>query len=235
MLRELLDRILDLQNPEVKTLGDRLYSTKKLFPVETPAAKALELSTLTSLVDYIKENRDLMEWTKHMVCVTDHDKVHLISSLQDDPFRERETLVKITAETVRLRFNEWMPAEEFNIFMQSSFLPSPDKEAVLRVVGNIREEAVRETGDDGTAQSVTVREGIARVAEVRVPNPVILSPFRTFTEIDQPESSFVFRMRKGPECKLIEADGGAWKHTARLSVKEYLQQNLQGTGIVVLA
>ena len=35
------------------------------------------------------------------------------------------------------------------------------------------------------------------LADVIVPNPVKLRPYRTFAEIEQPESSYVFRIKDG--------------------------------------
>jgi hypothetical protein len=56
---------------------------------------------------------------------------------------------------------------------------------------------------------------------------VVLAPYRTFVEVTQPESDFVFRMQNGPRCALFEADGGAWKLTAMRHIKEYLQAALE--------
>ena len=70
----------------------------------------------------------------------------------------------------------------------------------------------------------------SQVAEVQVPNPVELKPYRTFFEIEQPSSSFVFRMKSGgkghedgPMCSLHEADGGAWRLDAIEEVKHFLR------------
>ena len=51
------------------------------------------------------------------------------------------------------------------------------------------------------------------MADVKVPNPVTLRPFRTFIEVEQPESKFIFRMREGGRCAIFEADGahGSWR------------------------
>lgn len=67
-------------------------------------------------------------------------------------------------------------------------------------------------------------DGIASKADAEVPNPVSLRPYRTFHEIEQPESLFVFRMkeRDGMNCAIYEADGGAWRNTAIQSIKKYL-------------
>lgn len=69
-------------------------------------------------------------------------------------------------------------------------------------------------------------------ADAVIPSPVRLKPYRTFTEVDQPESDFVFRMKEdkydGVQCALFEADGGAWKLHAMESIQEYLEEQLKG-------
>lgn len=96
----------------------------------------------------------------------------------------------------------------------SSFIENEDRNKLLKVSGNIKEENVKSVGDDGVSQSAAIKVGVASVAEVVIPNPVILAPFRTFPEVIQPESKFIFRMQTGPQCALYEADGGAWRNVA---------------------
>ena len=57
-----------------------------------------------------------------------------------------------------------------------------------------------------------------------------LRPYRTFTEVVQPASDFIFRMKedRGITCALFEADGGAWKNAAMKNIKEYLEFELEG-------
>ena len=68
---------------------------------------------------------------------------------------------------------------------------------------------------------------------VPVPNPVALVPFRTFIEVEQPESKFVFRVKDGPQMGLFEADGGEWRLAAMLRIKEYLEGSFTAKGIDV--
>ncbi|MNI88466.1 hypothetical protein D3C73_1457690 [compost metagenome] len=98
---------------------------------------------------------------------------------------------------------------------------------MLRLVGNIKEQQIRSTGDDGISQAVTTSGGVKLVTDEKVPNPVQLKPFRTFVEVPQPVCSFVFRLQDGPRAAIFEADGGAWKLQAIASIKEYLYQALE--------
>ena len=92
----------------------------------------------------------------------------------------------------------------------------------------IKDESIAQYGDDGVTQKATIKTGITSVGDAVVPNPVNLRPFRTFIEVEQPESAFVFRMKQGNgvECAIFEADGGAWKNAAMKSIKDYLQFEL---------
>ena len=70
--------------------------------------------------------------------------------------------------------------------------------------------------------------GVASKSDVIVPNPVFLAPYRTFQEIEQPFSNFVFRMadKQTPAFSLIEAEGGVWKNEAVSRIKEYFKKAL---------
>ena len=58
------------------------------------------------------------------------------------------------------------------------------------------------------------------------PNPVTLRPYRTFNEVEQPASQFVFRINKLANLALFEADGGKWKLEAVESIANYLKNEL---------
>lgn len=80
--------------------------------------------------------------------------------------------------------------------------------------------------DNGVSQVATVKEGAATLTKAEVPSPANLRPYRTFLEVEQPDSPFVFRINKYGHCALFEADGGIWKHVAMERIHEYLTQSL---------
>lgn len=62
----------------------------------------------------------------------------------------------------------------------------------------------------------------------KIVKPIVqLKPYRTFIEIDQPESEFLLRLHDGMKVALYEADGGAWKLQARTNIAEYLKTELR--------
>jgi len=106
-----------------------------------------------------------------------------------------------------------------------------DLEKIMKVAGNIKAGTTANYDDDGISQKTTIKSGIANSTDVIVPNPVRLMPYRTFGEIGQPESAYVFRIKdsdRGPAFKLVEADGGLWKNAVMEKIKEYLALELQG-------
>jgi hypothetical protein len=241
MIEKALRYLNGLKEVKIHKVGGHDYSTEKLHYVEpvydpTPVAAPVGIKTLTGLVDYIKEKVDgyLLPHVVHIVSPTE---VKVFSELRSDKVREH--FIKCEAWTPQINYGSFMDVEAFNIMIQSCFLPNGDSAAVLKVVGNIVEENVSTTSDDGISQKVTAKAGIAKVAEIEVPNPVILCPFRTFAEVPQPESKFVFRMRggdgNGVRAAIFEADGGIWKIYAMQNVKQYLAENLDGCNVKIIS
>lgn len=106
-----------------------------------------------------------------------------------------------------------------------------DKPVVLQFAGNVKAGTVAEYGDTGVGQKATIKKGVASMVEAEVPSPCYLMPYRTFTEVAQPMSSFIFRVkdddRLGVSFALFEADGGAWKNEAKANIKNYLVEALK--------
>jgi len=130
-----------------------------------------------------------------------------------------------------------MDIEKFIISLQSMFVQTDASAEILRIIGNLKDGTVKSLADDGVSQSVTTKTGVATVGEVVVPNPVALQPFRTFPEIEQPESLFVFRLMSGgenakPSAALFEADGGGWKNEAIQKIKTWLSDEVSGIPII---
>lgn len=217
---------LGVEKEIIEELDQGTFSRIPLHRVKEAKAAAITVSTLTGLVDYIKANVDNIE-SKLLIQVESPDRVKLYGPLNGD--REREMFILADAVLPNnIRYESFLDTEQFNIMLQSSFADKGDKEVLLKYTGLVRDEAVKTTGDNGISQKVTVKTGVASVAEAIVPNPVTLAPYRTFPEIEQPSSRFIFRMKDGPRAAIFEADGGAWRNTAILSIKEYLKKELEG-------
>lgn len=205
-------------------IDGRQYSTKNLHLIEEPAEnwpEALVVHGLSGILDYIQTNPDGVATTKLVVHVRNPAEVALIGVVQGDPHR-RTRFAYVTAKAIDRTeglFGFYKPVSELVVAIQTRFQDAADRAEVLRLLGNVKDEQLTTQQDDGVSQEVSVRAGVSLVEMERVPNPVMLRPFRTFPEIEeQPASPFVLRLRKGHgggvEAALFEADGGAWKQQA---------------------
>lgn len=226
-LREAMEHFEELVKradaPQVLEICGKTYVNRYLKRYdEAPKARPVQARTLTALMDYMEHCSQ--EFPGRMIIhIADPTHVRLLSEL--DAERERETLFETEAETSAFRFGEWYDQENFMIALQANFQANNDLAAVLKLAGNIVSKNDQTYSDDGTTQVATMTIGVATKVDAIVPNPVTLIPFRTFQEVAQPESAFVFRIgeRGGtPAFKLIEAEGGLWKMTAVNAIKDYI-------------
>lgn len=209
---------------EIPYVIDSDGAAHRVDPVAYTAKQSLNLNTLSSLVDYIKSELDRKD-DRLILTVKDEQTVFLEGQLEVNGSRER--LAEVNAIVPAFNFDYFYHSEEFNIKLQSIFTDSSDRRILLKVVGNISEDSVKTVGDDGVSQAVTINQGVASKVDVKVPNPVTLAPYRTFNEVEQPESKFVFRMKEGPRCALFEADGGIWRNEAIQNIKSYFEKSLK--------
>ena len=227
IIKEALQWIVESQQPKIIRDGDRSYTSEKLQRLdEELRADPIGMSTLSGLVDYIKSKVDALD-DKMLIHVVSPTEVQLISPLDAD--RERERLIKVRAELPEITYGRFLKTEPFLISIRANFVQNEGSEAVLRFAGTIESGTLATYSDDGISQSATVKKGIAGKESALVPNPVKLRPYRTFIEVQQPESEFIFRMRDCNEeigCAIFEADGGAWKREAMKNIKEYLEFEL---------
>ena len=231
MLKSLFEYVVGLSKANVVTIDGTVYTDKPLHLPEMPTIEKLRTDNLSSIVNFIKhawdaDLHDMDDTVQKIIHVEDAGKVNLYSSVCNECMDRQKFM---TAEWAgnKFPFGQFMDAEKFNILLQTCFMETDDLKVIQQVVGNLRDEAVQNYGDDGVSQSVTIRTGIATVGQVRVPSPAKLRPYRTFLEVEQPASLFILRMREGGQCALFEADGGLWRETARQNIRNYFEYELE--------
>lgn len=239
MIAKAIDKILSIAKPIVTEVNGEQYSTVSLTRVQKELrAEPLEAATLTGLIRYIKEFKENLKDTPLLVHVVSPTRVELTTALDGD--RKRETLMIVHAETPRIPFGSYIDNEKMLITVQSMFIDDPetDRAAVLKFAGTVTTGSIKEYGDDGVTQTATIKQGVASKTTAIVPSPCVLRPFRTFTEVDQPASKFIFRMREDRdevEAALFEADGGAWQNEARENIRKYLEEQVGIYGVTVIS
>lgn len=232
MIKKALEYINGLSEAKIVEIDGSTYTDKVLSRVSyNPLAEPIQLSTITSLIEYIKQEVDTLKDGKMIIHVESPTSIKLFTSLDNE--RKREHMLHVRAIVPEFDFNTFIQHEKFCINVQSKFIDheTTDRALLLKFAGTIENGTLATYGDDGVTQKATVKTGIASKSEALVPNPVILKPYRTFTEVDQPISSFIFRMKEdkydGITCALYEADGGAWRNEAIHNIKTYLENELK--------
>ena len=231
-LKDALEYVVELKYDQEKIVmgyeGKEWYDAKahdmrELDPRRYP--EPLKLSSLTSLVGYIMKQLDETGTYKNLLIhVTDHDTVEVKTELDNQS--KRRVLAVAKAISPKIRYEQFLDVESFNIMMQTNFIPTVDSDVVLSFASSVKIDKGAEVADNGISQVTTIKTGVSTLQLAKAPNPVTLKPYRTFQEVDQPESKFVFRINDNPGCALFEADGGIWRAEAKALIAEYLHTNL---------
>lgn len=228
--------LVDIDGATYSTVG--LHRLPKEHAPDEPAV--LTVHSLQALVDYIAGNRDGLRLDECMLHIASPSCVDLVSKLQ--PRAVRFTHVRAVCEDLtRHFFDQWHTTLEATIALQSLFEDDGHRAEVLRIIGGVADQSEVRNEDDGRTQTVSTRAGVKVLLgdEVKVPNPVLLAPFRTFRELTgQPVSPFVFRMERGGaggvRVAFFEADGGKWKLEAIGGIAAWLRNEID-PAIAILA
>lgn len=216
--------------------GHQYYDSSKhcLSRVRDLSPAQVEVSTLSGFAQIILEEREKYP-IKLFVVVNSPTSVYATTTLLDD--LERDIPYAAKTDPMGFRYGDFYGIEDFLITLRSRFVLNEDVDYLAKAVMSITNTKSIKTEDDGITQKAEARKGIALSGNAELRPIVKVAPFRTFTEVDQPESEFLFRVRDmGGEvgAALYEADGGAWKKAAMENIKEYLEKALKGVNDVTV-
>ena len=231
MIKEAIEYLLKLKRPETIQVNGKDYSTIEITPIREEICDTITVFNLDSIIKYLKDDPDNYKEKVKIINIVSPVEVVVESTLFGDFKQREEYIVANYSDLVPdIYFGKYMGIEEFIIMLKSKFILTDNLENIIKVVGNISDENVTNYNDDGITQKVITKTGIARLGEVALPSKINLKPYRTFIEIEQPESEFLLRAKKGYEgieLALFEADGGVWKKDAINSISKYLNDNLK--------
>lgn len=105
-------------------------------------------------------------------------------------------------------------------------MPGEGVDYLLDLLSRINKENGVTTRDNSVSQEVEARQGISLKALVQVKPRISMRPYRTFLEVEQPESEFILRLDEDGNVGLFEADGGMWKMQAKASIVAYFEEKL---------
>lgn len=202
---------------------------------DDPRPETLIVYSLSGIVDYVKKNIDKLEMDKLMIHVVNHERVDLITDVHGAK-NERNTLVTAMLDCNSFNFDRYYNQEDFVIKVLSMFEETEDKNLVIHYVAKVDTSKVVSVEDNGINQFAEIKMGTrSGRTEGETLKPIVsLKPYRTFREVEQPESKFLFRIKDngGASAALFEADGGVWKGNARLNIATFFKDNLKDIAVL---
>ena len=247
MLKEFIEHIQETTQPLIQTIDPDVDSGSTFVVTHDGTAVELRptidhpdtliLRSLDALVQMALTEATDTAATLH-ITIPDHTTVRCYGQPQPHARFFRQVYYEAHAtdvpgwdETVQLGF------EAAQIALRTRFQETPDTVYAMKLLSDICCGAKVVYNDNGIATTVTTQKGVALQSNEQVRPIITLKPYRTFQEIEQPESIFLIRVNERG-ISFTEADGGMWKLRARETVKAFLENALEAeiaAGVVYIA
>lgn len=232
MIKEALQYIVGMSDIKTIEHNYEVYADRQLHrvPNEIDCPEPLGVNTLSGFMDYVAANEGCTaECTDDPVYIqiVSPTEVRLVSILNAD--NKRSTYIKATALLPEQHFGRVLDQERFLIWLRTSFVETQNRQDMIKFSGCVTGNDVVNLDDDGISQKVSVSTFVG-TRDAIAPTDPVLCPYRTFVDVEQPESQFVFRSQKtdfGVGFVLYEADGGAWKTVAMDTIRKYIHSYME--------
>jgi len=210
------------------------FCRDKLRPVVyQPEVQALSIHSLDGIIDYL----NIHNVGPYIIHIVDHNLVRILGPIEKPLLKRNCYLLSTLRNYEGFPYERYIPHEEFIIKLRTKFEETEDLLKLIEYTSKLTIDNHIEATDDGCSQTAMVKKGISGSLGERkeAPSMLVLQPFRTFREIEQPESLFLFRVKASgaPTCALFEADGQCWKDEAVESIANYLQDGMKNLDIDV--
>lgn len=229
MFEQLIAELQNAVKGEKIEVNNKTFTTRPVFEIAPRRlSKSLETATLQSIVDYFGSSIDAAGTTDEafVIHIASPSRVDILLFLDED--NQREARLSAKYEGHNFKFGSLYDQAEFITMLRSQFVPSDTREQLQRFVGALTDESSLKLEDDGVSQKTVAKTGITTLSVVENNKPLVLAPFRTFPEIDQPEGEFILRLHRRdgdvPKISLHESDNQAWKLEAINRIAEWLKK-----------
>ena len=242
MLKEFIEHIQKTTQPLIQQVAGSVFAINGNGEANEirPAIihrDTLPLHSLDALVKLVRTEAAEVERPLY-ITVPDHLTVHCFGCPQNENWYFRQVYYEAKATDVP----GWdakvqLPFEEMQIALRTRFQETQDTIYTQKLLSDISTGAKITYNDNGVATTVVTKKGIDLQANETIRPIVTLRPYRTFQEVEQPESTFLIRINERG-ISFTEADGGMWKLKARQTVKAFLEEQLAelvGSGDVYIA
>lgn len=230
-LRDAIDRLVELAAPTTKEWDGRMFSSKPLeeITVEEDGPSRLNVNTLDALAVMIRTEGVKQKGLPLYIRVVDEHNVLVFTSLHDGKGTSflRQYFYKAECDVPRVIIGQEMSQQQAIIQLQSVYGPTLDREYLLELISRMSVNEGVTSDDNGVTQTITARQGPALKENMPVKPIVLLQPYRTFLEVEQPASEFLLRVGKEGGISLHEADGGVWRLSAKHRIADWLAEELK--------
>lgn len=243
MLKELIEHIQKTTQPLITVVDNSTFRVTADGDVEEILPTifhpdTLPLNSLDALVKLVRTEASEQD-TPLYITIPDHMTVRCFGQPDAAGRYFRQVYYEVHATDipgwdsgVKLGF------EEMQIALRTRFQETPDALYAMKLLSDITSGGKITLNDNGIATSVVTQKGVALQSNEAIRPIVKLKPYRTFQEVEQPESAFLIRVSERG-ISFTEADGGMWKLDARETIKQFLEDQLrqevdEGSVIVAL-
>ena len=225
MLRDFVNKLEELSAPTFHEIDGSVYSNQQMVLIQDrkPMPRCIDLTGLDSICKMVRNEAEHIG-LQIFIQVKDYRSVSVFTSLDAD--EDRLYLYKCVADTPAVTTDRFLPYEKAVIELRSLYIPNDSTDYLLKLLASISNESKVTSSDNGVTQKVEAKSGIALNSMVEIKPRVNLQPFRTFVEVEQPESEFLLRISDHGEIGLFPADGGVWKLEATRNIARYFEEKL---------
>ena len=227
MLKAFAEYLVGLKDNKLYTVHGETYSDNKLTRIAKyiPRPNRITVNSLDSVAFLTQREikRLPAEALPIFIQVCDARHINVFSGLDGD--MERYDLYFAACDAPMFKPG-WRDYNTAIIELRSMFKENEGSAYLLDLLSRISKEDGVTTTDNGVTQQVEARSGIALKAKESIRPRVKLIPFRTFTEVEQPESEFLTRVDDNGNIGFFEADGGAWALAAKGNIARYISMML---------
>jgi len=211
--------------------GPKKFDVQNLKRIyDDPRPSTLIVSSLSAIADYVRDKLEGIDVSRLFARIVSPTKVELFEAFSgEEKKRTCYMVAELTNDVEPFKFGRFLDTESFVISLMSLFQETDDLERVLAVASSLVAEAKIAKVDDKATTKTQANQGVVNTSGVVIPKVVNLEPFRTFRQVAQPISFFIFRYRTDGEeigLALYEADGGAWKHEAMENIAKFFAEQV---------
>jgi hypothetical protein len=211
---------------------------QRIYDKDECTPRTIEVSSLESIADYWNKIAGVEGVTREnlFLLIESPTRVVLMEKFKGEQKKREGIMAAVLKNDVEpFPFGKFIETEEFIIGLMSRFNAQGDRDTIVSIASGLVAEAKLDNKDSGTTTKRTASAGVVNQSGIGDKNVPVLAPFRTFREVEQPQSAFLFRYRTDGEkigCALFEADGGAWRHDAMANIASFFAEHASGLPVL---